>query len=470
MANEISNSVISSDQEKFLAAKLISRSMLRLVSASVCDPIKQPEGTGLTAYFIRYQRMNVPVASLTEGQTPSNSTFSLQQVTVTLDQWGDVLTLTDIAQLTANHPVMQQAVELLSDNAARVIDREIQLVWLAGTNVQYGDATVTTRATVTTSMKLTDTVITKAVVGLEDAGCPPRGGPSGGIILGGNGGATSFLKGGGTAGIAGNSGDTIRQGQNYVGLAGPQVIGDIRQTSTSLGTWVATAMYQNPNALYNGEVGEWLGVRWVKTNFIPKFVLLGNNTAAVTTANAFGTDTPVVTSSTSGGALATGTYYFKVSRKDLLRGFEEQISIPHTIAVVGTTGSVSFNFSGLTAGYVYNLYFDATSTGGTSADSNIKLVSQNINVGQTITVTAVATGAAAPANPANGVTVHVVYLHGDESTNYVSLQNLQLMMSKAEATTSNPLMLWRTVAYKFMAKAMIRDQTRILRLEVAASY
>ena len=47
---------------------------------------------------------------------------------------------------------MQQATELLADNAQRVIDREVQKVWLAGTNVFYGDNTVTSRGAITSAV------------------------------------------------------------------------------------------------------------------------------------------------------------------------------------------------------------------------------------------------------------------------------------------------------------------------------
>src|SRR3954469_7969743 len=123
MANEIVASTTATDQEKFVAAELIRRSYLRLVTASVCDKVKQAKGAGKIAYFIRYKRMFVPLGTITEGTDPANSTFEVDSVTVTLDQYGDVITMTDVAQLTTLHPLMQQAMELLADNAQRVMDR-----------------------------------------------------------------------------------------------------------------------------------------------------------------------------------------------------------------------------------------------------------------------------------------------------------------------------------------------------------
>lgn len=455
MANEITSVTTSTDQEKFLAAKLLNRSLLKLVAASICEKVQQPKGTGLTAYFVRYKRMNVPVSSLSEGVDPSNSTFSLEQVTVTLDQWGDVLTLTDVSQLTTKHPLVQQAMELLSENAQRVIDREVQLVWLAGTNVQYGDGSVSSRSTITSGMKISDTILHKAYVNLVDAGAPPREGPAGGVL------------------VAQAQGQYLN-GRSYVAVAGPQVIRDVMATSTSFGSWVSVASYQNAKALYNAEVGTWLGFRFVETNFIPKFSMYGNTTAAVTpgASDSFGSGTPGVLGVATGGNLAAGTYPLKVTRKDLLRGFEEAISLEHTVVVGGTTvGSIAFVMPS-TSGYVYNVYLGAAGTAG-SGDANLKLVSANIAASGTLLVTAVPSSTVtAPANVNTTGTpvIHPVYIHGAMSCAWVGLQDLKMMVTGDQPTTDNPLMLRKKLGYKYLAKSVILDQTRLLRLEVASAY
>lgn len=474
MANEILSSTTASDQEKFLASRLIQRSMLQLVASTICDYVEQPDGTGLTAFFVRYNRMNVPLTPISEGVDPPNNNFNLSVVTVTLDQWGDLITITDVAQATTKHPLTQQAIELISDNAMRVIDREVQLVWLTGTNVQYGDGSVLSRSTITAGMTVSDTIIHQAIVTLTNQGAPPRNGPAGGIILGQAAGA-GFGKGSGTTSIGSSKNVSIAQGQNYVGVTDPNVIHNIQTANTTIGNWASTQSYANAQALYNSEVGIWLRVRWVETNFIPIYRLLGNQTAVVTSGNAFGTNTPVVTASASGGALATGTFAFKVTRKSLIDGFEDDVSMVHTIAVTGATGSVAFNFASLATGFVYNLYFDSAAggTGASAADSVLFLVAQNITVGQTITVTAAqTTGANPPANVSATapIAVHIVYIHGNESCNWVQLQNLKVMISPDVVTTANPLLLRKTISYKFLGKTMIRDQLRMLRLELASTY
>ncbi|MHB1098588.1 MAG: N4-gp56 family major capsid protein [Burkholderiales bacterium] len=461
MAANITNTMsgITYDQEKFLVNKLLDRSSLRLVMGGLCDNINMREGAGLTAYMVRYKRMFVPLTALSEGTTPTQAAaFTLEEVTVTLDQWGDYLELTDVVQLTVKHPIMTQVTELLADNAARVMDREIMIVMLAGTNVQYGDASVTTRATITSAMTLNESIIQKVRVTMVNAGAPPRGGPS------------SDAK---QVATTGNFLGT----QNYVAVCGPEVIGDITRPSTSFGSWASAATYANAKALYATEVGTWANVRFVETNFIPKFVLLGNTTTAVASGAAFGTDTPVVTGVASGGTFDTGTIYFKVTRKDKLRGFEEAISIPHSQASAhATDGSFTFNFSSLTAGYVYNLYIDTEVAGGDGTDSQLALHTANIEVGTTTTVLGIGTGAAPPSglrNSGDGLdpaAVHPVFVVGEAALAWAGFYKSRVLMSPTGATKDDPLAQRRTIGYKFFGKAVIKDQTRMLRLEVASTY
>lgn len=449
MATNIINSVISYDQEKFLVNKLLDRSSLRLVMGGLCDNISMREGAGLTAYMVRYKRMDVPLATLSEATTPTQSTFSLEQVTVTLDQWGDYLEISDVAQLTAKHPLMTQCVELLADNAARVMDREITIVMLAGTNVQYGDGSVASRGTITSSMIISDTIVQKVRVTMVNNGAPPRGGPSG------------------DAKQVATSGN-FQNGNSYVAVCSPNVIGDVQRPSTSFGTWASAATYANAKALYASEVGTWQGVRFVETNFIPKFILFGGTTTAVAAGADAGTG---FTIAVGAGSLSNATYYWKITRKDLQRGFEEAISIEHTTATGAGSSSLSFT-APATAGYVYNIYL-----GSSTGDANLKLAKENLAASAAYNVTAVsASTTTAPVSLRNSLdgadpaAIHPVFVVGEAALAWAGFYKSRVMMSPTGATKDDPLAQRRTVGYKFFGKAVIKDQTRMLRLELASAY
>lgn len=451
---DIVASTTSVDRDKFLVATLLKRSHIKLVMASLCDKIKMKQGAGLTAYFVRYKRMNTPVATITEGTDPSASSFALEELTVTMDEWGDIITVTSRAVLTTNHQLIQQALTLLADNAARVMDREIQLVLLAGTNIQYGDGSVLTRRTITSAMTINETVITKARVSLVRAGAPPKGGPSGDAKA-----------------MAANG--TWTNGQAYVAVCGPNVLGDITRPGASLGTFAAVATYQgNGNKLFNYEIGTWLGMRWVETNFIPEITLLGDSTTAIVSAAGGVNGMPVVTAVDGGGTLTSSTtYYFKITRKDLLRGFEEAVSIEHTMSSTATANNESFTFAmPSTAGYVYNVYF-----GSSTGDANLKLAAENVAASATATVTAVSSSTVTPpdnilATDASLAAVHMVYIFADDCISWVGFFDTQVMITPDQSIIGNVLKLKRSIGYKFYGKAVIKDQTRILRLEVASTY
>lgn len=447
----ISSSTLSLDQEKFLVAKLLARSYLNLTMGSLCDKLQMREGAGKTAYMVRYKRMNVPVATLTEGSPNAENSFTIEEVTVTLDQWGDYVSITDVAQLTTKHPVMEQARLLLADNAARVMDREISVVMLAGTNVIYGDGSVASRSAILGAMTISDGLLKDARAQLANDGAPPFGGPAGD--------AKDATKG-------------YPRGSGYILVCGPEVVNDIMNPSTSFGTFVSVAVYNDPGMLLTAEVGKWLNFRILESNFIPRFTRLGDTTQAAAEGSNVGGITGLtldVQNHASGTLANSTTFGWKVTRKDLLRGFEEAISIIHTTATGAADDAFVFTLPS-TAGYVYNVYFDKTSASTT--DAGLGLVAQNQAAGATVTILAVAGGSAAqpPANINAAVSlVHPCFIVAQEALAWAGFYKTRILMSPDSATKDDPLAQKRTIGYKFFGKAVIKDQTRLLRLEVCSS-
>jgi hypothetical protein len=160
---------------------------------------------------------------------------------------------------------------------------------------------------------------------------------------------------------------------------------------------------------------------------------------------AFGTGTPTVTETATGGTLnKNATYSFKVTRKDLQRGFEEAISYTHTHATTNAgsnTYKLTFAFPS-TAGYVYNIYFDTVQagSGASAADTALKLVASNIAASASVEVTAIATtGTTAPDHNTSGKTIHPVYFIGEEACNWVGLQDLKTYVTTDQSTLSDVL-------------------------------
>lgn len=107
-------------------------------------------GTGSGSFYI-------PVATtpLVEGVTPSGSRLANQDYTVTLAQYGDFVTITDVVEDTHTDPILQTATEILGEQAALTVETLRFNVLKAGTNVFYAN-NVGGRSSVVTAISLTD--------------------------------------------------------------------------------------------------------------------------------------------------------------------------------------------------------------------------------------------------------------------------------------------------------------------------
>lgn len=87
--------------------------------------------------FRRYSQLPVALTPLTEGVTPSGSSLSVTDLTATLAQYGDFVTLTDMVSMTNQDPVVTEATDVLGDQAGTTIDQARRDVLVAGTSVAY---------------------------------------------------------------------------------------------------------------------------------------------------------------------------------------------------------------------------------------------------------------------------------------------------------------------------------------------
>ncbi len=76
---------------------------------------------------------------LTEGVTPTGKQLSNQDYTVTLVQYGDFVTITDVVLDTAEDQVLQQATESLGESAAQTIETIRFNILKAGLNVFWAN-------------------------------------------------------------------------------------------------------------------------------------------------------------------------------------------------------------------------------------------------------------------------------------------------------------------------------------------
>lgn len=167
MAQQTSTTEVSSAVNNFYDRTLLKAARPLLVHLKWAQVRDLPrKGSGVIK-FRRYSLLAANTTALTEGVTPSGVQLSVTDVTATVAQYGDYVTLTDYLQMTTLDPVLTETADLLGQQAGNSLDQICRDVIVAGTTVQYA-STASSRATVTASMKLTRQEVREAVRTLQN--------------------------------------------------------------------------------------------------------------------------------------------------------------------------------------------------------------------------------------------------------------------------------------------------------------
>jgi len=115
-------------------------------------PIKKRNGNQIK--FRKYNALSPATTPLTEGVTPTGSSLSVTDITATLAQYGDYITLSDMVDMTNQDPVLTEAGEVLGEQEGTTIDQVRRDVLAAGTNVIYANGSA--RNTLNTAIAAKD--------------------------------------------------------------------------------------------------------------------------------------------------------------------------------------------------------------------------------------------------------------------------------------------------------------------------
>jgi len=245
------STTLSADLQTYFAKKLLKQAESQTVLDKFAHKERIPANSSKTISFTQYADLSVASTPLTEGTAPTDTALSSSAITATIDQLGAYVTLTDLAQLTVKHPVVQKTTELLGDQAAKTYDRVINSVIVAGTSVVYPGA-ISSRANITASSYLTFAEIKKAVALLRNNGAQP------------------FSDG------------------NFVLVVDASVEMDLMGDTTFANT---VYRQEGKNELYKAAIATFMGVTVVRSNNIPTIA----STATVHTSYLFGKDAFAVT-------------------------------------------------------------------------------------------------------------------------------------------------------------------------------
>lgn len=422
-------------------------------------------GNGASWKAVRYLNLDIvtsvagnggagALVGITEGVNPSETDLENETVTCTATQYGVVVKITDVLELTIASRPLQQALKKKADLMSSLVELLISNTALTGTQVLYGGtATARSGMTATGGDVLTSTIARKAIGGLKS-----------------------------TDGIKGQA-PFSADGDGYIVYTHTKVEFDLQGDTTYNTAAVQDAEMRN--GLKMGKAKKWAGGSWFYSDFVPQFKNISNGSgggaaisSGVAVTNTRGLNGFTITAVDGGGSLTSGaTYYFKVTRKHKKRGHEEDISIEHTIAAAATGNNESFTVVlPSDTNYVYNLYVG-------SAAGALYRHSSGLNraAGASISVTAAtefpSTSAAAPVAPPRHTTsttteaadVFPVFFIGGDCLARVDLQDMESYMTRGP-DTGNPLNLFVLIGSKFMLGTCLIQNAFLYRAEVQSAY
>jgi N4-gp56 family major capsid protein len=170
MTNIVTYGDISPAIAAYSVVRMLKRAMPYLQLEKFGQSYPLPTNSTQTAKFRRYflagttgsagsgsGNFFIPVATtpLVEGVTPQGNRLANQDYTVTLAQYGDFITITDVIEDTHTDNILQTATDVLGEQAALTVETLRFNILKAGTNVFYAN-NVAGRINISAAISLTD--------------------------------------------------------------------------------------------------------------------------------------------------------------------------------------------------------------------------------------------------------------------------------------------------------------------------
>ena len=115
---------VAGDLQTYFAAKLLEVAELVTILDQFGDKQPIPSNSSKTIHFTREEKFTVSTVptQLTEGVAPDAQGLTLNQFEAVAEQYGFVVRLSDLAELTAKHPIVEKTIYLLGLHAAETYD------------------------------------------------------------------------------------------------------------------------------------------------------------------------------------------------------------------------------------------------------------------------------------------------------------------------------------------------------------
>lgn len=418
----------------------LAQRYLVVYQAADKESLDKRMGTSWTA--TRFNRLPLPFAPLAEAVAAPGQSIGLTQVTGTALQWGDKVTVSDVAELTIEHSLVKQSKRLLGMQMGELKERNTFNQLVGGTQVNYVNSRGA-RASLVAGDVLDPTTVQRTVSNMSNLGAPMFNGRSG-----------EDIKRDINHGARASKADAMSH-EHYLAVGSEFPLSDLAANATVVQAW----SYSDVTRLYINEMGYWRGMHFCKSNMIPTWVGVAaiNGTAGTV------------------GNLATNTYYVQVTGWDTQNQYESRIyQVSTSVSVTGPNGSISVATPS-TSGFTYAVYVGTTTSPANLGLSTSGPVSGPY-AGQAIQIppstTAIITGVGLfqtpPAAPGTAVTVFPTFVFGQGAFAVLKLESVEwiTLFGPDKFDTFNQQ---RVTAYKFFEGCVIKNNQFMCRIESTAS-
>lgn len=129
---------IPAEVNNFYDRTLLERAVALFVHTRWAQVRDLPKQAGTKVIkFRRYGNLTAATTPLSEGITPTGSQLSVTDITATVAQYGDYITVTDVVTYESEDAVLMDAAEVLGDQSGDTIDQLCRDILNAGTGVIY---------------------------------------------------------------------------------------------------------------------------------------------------------------------------------------------------------------------------------------------------------------------------------------------------------------------------------------------
>ena len=126
------------------AMELLTRANPLLVIEKFAQTKPLPARSTKSMVFRRYKALPLATTALTEGVTPAGQKLTKEDVTVNIEQYGDLVELSDVIMDTHEDDVLRETIALLGEQAANTLETLRFGVIKAGTNFILANGTART--------------------------------------------------------------------------------------------------------------------------------------------------------------------------------------------------------------------------------------------------------------------------------------------------------------------------------------